>query len=339
MPRNPRCVLPGAASHVTQRGVNRGDVFFSQADRETYLRLVADQREEAGVRALSWCLMTNHVHWVVVPEREDSLAVLFRRVHGGYAQYLNAQRGRTGHLWQNRFYGCPVAAARELTLLRYVEWNPVRAGLVETPEAWRWSSAKAHLGGPEAEEIALLDWRCWRELGGAWWKEALLQPDDPRQWKQLRQATCAAAPLGTAEFETERRFGRQWRRQGRPAAGDGKSRKGDRADCALFGSMKRCKFRLTRFFPRPLHPDPHQRRNPRPRHPFAPRRLAEVPVGAPGRIGAPVSLKTWRAHWCVPRRDSELVKSPGIPRYCGKPSCRAGWGSASNRDKRGRSLL
>ena len=164
MARNPRCVLPGIAFHVTQRGVNRGDVFFSQADRLTYLRLVSEQRQEAGVRVLAWCLMTNHVHFVVVPEREDSLAVMFRRVHGRYAQYLNARRGRTGHLWQNRFFGCPVAGARETSLLRYVEWNPVRAGI----------AAARRPGGGRARG------RIWRErkrreliywigvTGGAW---------------------------------------------------------------------------------------------------------------------------------------------------------------------------
>ena len=98
MPRNPRCVLPGVAHHVTQRGVNREDVLYDHRDRETYLTLVQDQRKDAGVRILGWCLMTNHVHWVVVPEWEDSLAVLFRRVNGRYAQYLNAGRRRTGHL-------------------------------------------------------------------------------------------------------------------------------------------------------------------------------------------------------------------------------------------------
>jgi len=229
MPRNPRCVLPGVAYHVTQRGVNRSDVFYSQADRETYLRLVEGQRQEAGVRVLAWCLMSNHVHWVVVPEREDSLAVLYRRVHGRYAQYLNARRGRMGHLWQNRFFSCPVAAERELTALRYVEWNPVRAGMVEAPEDWRWSSAHAHLQGPEAEAIALLDWSYWRERGGAaWWKEALSRPDDVRQWQQLRRATYAAAPLGPAAFveEMERRFGRQWRREGRPQREPGKAKSG-----------------------------------------------------------------------------------------------------------------
>ena len=118
MARNSGCVLPGLAFHVTQRGVNRGDVFFSQQDRQTYPRLVSEQREEAGVRVLAWCLMANHVHPVVVPEREDSLAVLFRRVHGRYAQYRNARRGRTGQLWQNRFFGCPVSTARETGVLR-----------------------------------------------------------------------------------------------------------------------------------------------------------------------------------------------------------------------------
>lgn len=103
MPRKSRCIEPEVAHHVTQRGVDRQDVFFSSGDRSTYLKLIEDNQASCGVRVLAWCLMSNHVHWVVVPEREDSLSILFRRVHGRYAQYLNARRGRTGHLWQNRF--------------------------------------------------------------------------------------------------------------------------------------------------------------------------------------------------------------------------------------------
>jgi putative transposase len=222
-------VVPGVAYHVTQRGVDRGKVFYSQADRETYLRLASEQRREAGVRVLAWCQMTNHVHWLVVPEGEDSLAVLFRRVHGRYAQYLNARRGRTGHLWQNRYFSCAVARERDWMALRYVEWNPVRAGIVEVPEAWSWSSARAHLSGPEAEEIALLDWNDWGKRGGAGsWEELLRQPDDLRQWQQLQRATYASAPLGGMEFvkEMEQRFGRQWRRRGRPSREISKAEKG-----------------------------------------------------------------------------------------------------------------
>ena len=104
MPRKRRAVQEGLPHHVTQRGVNRQDVFFTAADRETYLSLIQDNAEEARVRLLAYAVMTNHVHWVVVPERADSLAILFRRVHGRYAQYLNARRRRSGHLWQNRYF-------------------------------------------------------------------------------------------------------------------------------------------------------------------------------------------------------------------------------------------
>ena len=142
MARNARCVVPGVAHHVTQRGVDRGDVFFADINREPYLHLVVDQLRETEVRVLAWCSMTNHVHWVVVPGHVDSLSILFRRVHGRYAQHLNARMRRSGHLWQNRFYSCAVAEERERTALRYVERNPARAGMAGDYE---WPSARAHL--------------------------------------------------------------------------------------------------------------------------------------------------------------------------------------------------
>jgi putative transposase len=91
MPRNQRHVLPGYAYHVTQRGTNRQDVFRQAGDREVYLDLMRGQLQDAGVRLLTYSLMTNHVHLIVIPEHGDSLAVLFRRVHGRYAQYFNTR--------------------------------------------------------------------------------------------------------------------------------------------------------------------------------------------------------------------------------------------------------
>ncbi len=82
---------------------------FRAANRKTYLGLLERNRADAGVRVLAYCMMSNHVHLVVVPERAASLAVLFRRIHGAYAQSVNAGRGRSGHLWQNRFYSCPLS--------------------------------------------------------------------------------------------------------------------------------------------------------------------------------------------------------------------------------------
>ena len=136
MPRNSRCVAAGCEYHVTQRGVNRQPVFYSIGDRLHYLRLMAENLADTQTRVLAFCLMTNHVHFVVVPERDDALAVLFRRVHGRYAQYLNVRRHRTGHLWQNRFFSCPVSEGWLWVALRYVEENPVRALMVGSPELY-----------------------------------------------------------------------------------------------------------------------------------------------------------------------------------------------------------
>jgi putative transposase len=219
MPRHSRCVRVEIAHHVTQRGSNQQDVFYSQQDRDVYLDLVRRHKTEAGVRVLAWCLMTNHVHWVVVPERPESLAVLFRRVHGRYAQYLNARRDRSGHLWQNRYFSCALQPRHEWTALRYVEWNPLRAGLVECPEAYRWSSAAAHFHGPDSEAKPLLDWTYWQELGGVeGWRRLLGEVEDVRDVHRLRRATSAGAPLGSDAFveDMEREFRRNWRHEGRP---------------------------------------------------------------------------------------------------------------------------
>ena len=121
MPRVARIVVPGMAHHLTQRGNNRQDVFFVDDDRRTYLRLLRERCEASGVRVLAYCLMTNHVHLVVVPESETALAQAIGRTHFTYAQRFNTEHGRSGHLWQGRFYSCAMERGRELGALRYVE--------------------------------------------------------------------------------------------------------------------------------------------------------------------------------------------------------------------------
>lgn len=124
-------MLPGVPCHITQRGVDRRESFSCDADRFTYLGLLRQNLSDAQVKVLGWCLMTNHVHLIAEPAREDSLSVLLRRVHGRYAQYYNARSGRTGHLWQNRFFACVLGPEHLWAALAYVERNPVRAGMVE----------------------------------------------------------------------------------------------------------------------------------------------------------------------------------------------------------------
>jgi putative transposase len=138
-----------------------------------------------------------------------------RRVHGRYAQYYNARSGRTGHLWQNRFFACGLSAGHLWRALAYVDRNPVRAGLLANGEEYRWSSAVAHL--TETDEFELIDMRWWRASGVQKEWSKFLDCDDSDEVAALRASTYAGRPFGEEAFMAEvgARFGRQWNR-GRP---------------------------------------------------------------------------------------------------------------------------
>jgi putative transposase len=129
----------------------------------TYLGLLRQNLEDTNVRILAYYLMSDHVHLIAVPGRPDSMSVLMRRVHGPYAQYYNVRAGRTGHLWQNRFFGCMLAASHLWSAVTYVERNPLRARIVRRAEDYVWSSATAHATGGDGS--GLLD-RIGGGIGG-----------------------------------------------------------------------------------------------------------------------------------------------------------------------------
>lgn len=202
MPRTARIVVPGVAHHVTQRGTDRQVVFHTRNDRRVYLRLLRENSEKAGLQVLAYCLMPNHIHLVVIPEEEDSMAVALRRVHGRYAQYANARRLRSGHLWQNRFYSCALDGDHLRAALSYVERNPVRAGMVASAEDYEWSSAAAHLTGRDPHFI--LNMGFWKEWGGVErWAGLLCSVEVEAQVKLLKRATYSGKPLGSREFLEE----------------------------------------------------------------------------------------------------------------------------------------
>ena len=130
MPRQARVVAVGAPHHITQRGNNCQDVFLLDADRYQDVGLLAEHSRQCGLQILGYCLMTNHVHLVAIPSRSDSLANTLRRTHSHYAQSFNQRYGRSGHLWQNRFFSCGLDRDHLVTTLAYVDLNPVRAGMV-----------------------------------------------------------------------------------------------------------------------------------------------------------------------------------------------------------------
>jgi putative transposase len=146
MPRAARLVLPGIPHHVTQRGNRRQPTFFSEADYALYLGLLRYWCEKSGTAVWAWCLMPNHVHLVLVPSREGGLRAALGPAHRRYTWEVNQRENWRGHLWQARFASFPMDEAHLQACLRYVELNPVRAGLAARAEDWRWSSARAHLG-------------------------------------------------------------------------------------------------------------------------------------------------------------------------------------------------
>lgn len=145
MARMARVVVPGYPHHVTQRGNRKQRTFFEPSDYRAYQRMVSRAKDEAGVEIWGYCLMPNHVHLIVVPERDDSLAMLFREAHRRYTRRINSREGWRGHLWQERFHSFPMDEAHLLAAVRYVELNPIRAGLCERPTDWQWSSVHAHI--------------------------------------------------------------------------------------------------------------------------------------------------------------------------------------------------
>ncbi len=146
MPRRARVVFEGVVHHITQRGNYRQSVFEDDSDKRKYVEFIREYSEKYGMKIYAYCLMSNHVHFIAAPVKEDSLAMTFKYSNMRYSSYFNKKNRRSGHLWQGRFYSCPLQFEHALEALRYVERNPVRARMVELPWEYEWSSAREHVG-------------------------------------------------------------------------------------------------------------------------------------------------------------------------------------------------
>jgi putative transposase len=146
MPRHRRIVVPGIPHHITQRGNRKAVVFHDDEDYELYMKLLAVYKGRAGIQVYAYCLMPNHIHLVVVPEVADSLRAMMSPLNTTYAQEINRKQNLMGHLFQDRFASFAMDDAHLVAAMRYVELNPVRAGLVTDPGDYRYSSAPGHLG-------------------------------------------------------------------------------------------------------------------------------------------------------------------------------------------------
>lgn len=197
MSRNPRVVLPGYLHHVTQRGNNCQYIFFDEDDYILYLKYIEEYRVKYRVNIYAYCLMGDHVHFIVKPLEHSSLAKMFSVVHMRYAQYFKRKNNASGHVWQGRFFSCLLQDVRLKQAIRYVEQNPVRAKMVSSPWKYSWSSARVHLG-KEYKWITLADIGDVLRVNN--WREFLNETEDTKFLARLRESTKKSFIVGEKEF-------------------------------------------------------------------------------------------------------------------------------------------
>jgi putative transposase len=209
MPRIARAVAPGFPHHIVQRGNNSEDVFFSPEDRGVYLFLAKQYSEKWDTPIICYCLMTKHVHVLARPSSGESLQKMMQGVTLCYTQHINRKYGRTGRLWQSRYHSCIVDQDAYLwAVARYIEQNPVRAGIVKHPEDFPYSSAGAHVG---LHQDAVLGEDLFSDTQRNDYIAFLRSGIPEDQMKDIRQSSRTGRPLGTERFisEVERSFGKR----------------------------------------------------------------------------------------------------------------------------------
>jgi putative transposase len=222
MPRVARQVFANVPHHITQRGNRREDVFFCDEDKELYLAWLVDYCDKHTVTIIAYCLMDNHVHLILTPLAEDSLVKVLKPLHMRYAQYINKQKGWTGHLWQGRFFSSALDEAHTQAGIRYVERNPVAASMVKKAENYKWSSAAHHCG--LADNKALLNKaNQLTDIAQADWADWLSEPENLDLTKVLERNIEKGLPCGSDSFismlEKQVKRNLQFRPQGRPEKG------------------------------------------------------------------------------------------------------------------------
>ncbi|MBN1527093.1 MAG: transposase [Candidatus Omnitrophica bacterium] len=197
MPRIARIIAIGYPYHITQRGNCKQVVFNEESDYSTYIRLLTKYSTEYRLSILAYCLMPNHVHLITIPQKQNSMARTFQVCHMKYAQYFNEKYNMSGHLWQGRFYSCPLDESHFSAAIRYVENNPVRGKLVSSAENWPWSSALAHCH--RKDDMLSLN-NIFQYLDIDDWKEYLTGSENQDDIKLIREYTLKGCPLGNISF-------------------------------------------------------------------------------------------------------------------------------------------
>jgi putative transposase len=226
MPRKPRFYLPGIPAHVVQRGNCREAVFFNDCDYHAYLTWLSEGAEKHGCTVHAYVLMTNHVHLLMTPATAHAISRTIQYVGRHYVTYINRTYGKSGTLWEGRHKGCIVDSEQYLfSCMHYIELNPVRAGMVDHPIEYRWSSYGANAVGPDDKVVIPHD--LYRALGAHLedrryaYREMFRHALTEEQVHDIRATVQTGTPLGNDRFRQQveqilgRRIGQA--RRGRPS--------------------------------------------------------------------------------------------------------------------------
>jgi putative transposase len=208
MPRRARLIYSGVPIHIIQRGNNRQACFFADEDYLFYLDWLLEYAKVSGCAIHAFALMTNHVHLLLTPKQECSAGDLMKRLGQRYVQYINRTYTRSGTLWEGRFRSCITQQEDYLLACqRYIELNPVRAGLVEHPGEYRWSSYRANAQGEICKIIK--PHTLYRQLGAkkserqTAYRELFRYQLEPGVVDKIRKATNGNFVLGNDRFQEE----------------------------------------------------------------------------------------------------------------------------------------
>jgi len=208
-PLRPQPDPEGATTfHALNRGNNRADVFFDDGDRLAFLDAIAKAKARYPFRLYGYCLMSNHVHLALRPEPGESISRIMQSITVAHTWRHHRLHGSSGHVWQGRFKSPAIQDGDPLlTLLRYIEANPLRAGIVKKPVDYPWSSHAARVS--VSRDPLLDDFPEWAELGAneksrrAAWRRRVARPLDDAELSRVRESSATGRPLGTNEWAVE----------------------------------------------------------------------------------------------------------------------------------------
>ena len=216
MGRIARVVIPGCPHHIIQRGNRRQVVFFHEDDKKLYLQILNYHCRKEHVEIWCYSLMDNHVHLIATPKKTESLAKAIGETHKKFTTMINIRHNWKGYLWQGRFLSYPMDEKHLLLAVRYVECNPVRAGIVRKAEDYPWSSAKAHVFRIPDEVLT----EFYLNSAIKNWSSYLKEEEREENLDMFRNHEKTGRPLGSNKFiiRIEQLTGRKLRKQrpGRP---------------------------------------------------------------------------------------------------------------------------